>query len=57
MTEGFSKGNKQLGIYELNGGTFKACFSSPGAERPIEFKGGEGLTLSEWKRQKSADPK
>lgn len=54
MTEGFSKGKKQLGIYELNGDTFKACFNSPGAERPTEFKAGEGLTLSEWKRQKSA---
>jgi uncharacterized protein (TIGR03067 family) len=54
MTEGFSKGKKQLGIYELNGDTFKACFNSPGAERPTEFKAGAGLTLSEWKRQKSA---
>ena len=52
MTEGFSKGKKQLGIYELNGDTFKACFNSPGAERPTEFKTGEGLTLSEWKRKK-----
>ena len=54
MTEGFSKGKKQLGIYELNGDTFKACFNSPGAERPAEFKAGDGLTLSEWKRQNSA---
>jgi uncharacterized protein (TIGR03067 family) len=54
MTEGFSKGKKQLGIYELNGDTFKACFNSPGAERPTEFRAGAGLTLSEWKRQKSA---
>jgi uncharacterized protein (TIGR03067 family) len=53
MTEGFSKGKKQLGIYELKGDTFKACFNSAGAERPTEFKAGEGLTLSEWKRQKS----
>jgi len=52
MTEGFSKGKKQLGIYELNGDTFKACFNSPGAERPTEFKSGDGLTLSEWKRKK-----
>lgn len=54
MTEGFTKGKKQLGIYELNGDTFKACFNSPGAERPTEFKSGAGLTLSEWKRQKPA---
>jgi uncharacterized protein (TIGR03067 family) len=57
MTEGFSKGKKQLGIYELNGDTFKACFNSAGAERPTEFKSGEGLTLSEWKRKKSAEQK
>jgi uncharacterized protein (TIGR03067 family) len=54
MTEGFSKGKKQFGIYELNGDSFKACFNSAGAGRPTEFKGGEGLTTSEWKRQKSA---
>ncbi len=53
MTEGFSKGKKQLGIYELNGDTFKACFNSAGAERPTEFKAGDGLTFSEWKRKKS----
>jgi uncharacterized protein (TIGR03067 family) len=57
MTDGFSKGKKQLGIYELNGDTFKACFNSPGSERPKEFKAGDGLTLSEWKRQKLADQK
>src|SRR5262245_64499527 len=34
MTEGFTKGQKQLGIYELEGDTFKACFAKPGAERP-----------------------
>jgi len=53
MTEGYTKGKKQLGIYELNGDTFKACFSSPGVERPTELKAGAGLTFSEWKRQQS----
>jgi uncharacterized protein (TIGR03067 family) len=57
MTEGFTKGKKQLGIYEINGDTFKACFSSPGSERPTEFKSGEGLTLSEWKRKKPTEQK
>jgi uncharacterized protein (TIGR03067 family) len=57
MTEGFSKGKKQLGIYELNGDTFKACFNSPGAERPKELKSGDGLTFSEWKRTKSTEQK
>jgi uncharacterized protein (TIGR03067 family) len=52
MTEGFTKGKTQLGIYELDGDTFKACFSKPGAARPTGFtsKSGEGLTLSTWKR-------
>ena len=57
MSEGFSKGKKQLGIYELSGDTFKACFNSPGAERPKELKSGDGLTFSEWKRKKSTEQK
>ena len=57
MTEGFTKGKKQLGIYEINGDTFKACFSSPGSERPTELKAGDGLTFSEWKRKKTEDSK
>jgi uncharacterized protein (TIGR03067 family) len=54
MTEGFTKGQKQLGIYELDGDTFKACFGSPGALRPSDFtsKPRDGRTLSVWKRQK-----
>src|SRR5687768_781534 len=31
MTEGPTKGQKQLGIYEVTGDTFKACFAAPGA--------------------------
>ncbi|MDB6058151.1 MAG: hypothetical protein JWO95_1995 [Verrucomicrobiales bacterium] len=53
MTGGFTKGQKQLGIYELHGDSFKACFAKPGAERPKDFKGGEGITLSVWTRSKS----
>ena len=54
MIEGFTKGKKQLGIYELNGDTVKFCFGSPGAERPPDFtsKPGDGRTLSVWKREK-----
>jgi uncharacterized protein (TIGR03067 family) len=58
MTDGPTKGKKQLGIYELNGDTFKACFASPGAERPADFSGkaGDHRTLSVWKRETAAAP-
>ena len=56
MTGGFTKGQKQLGIYEVDGDSFKACFGRPGAERPTDFtsKPGDGRTLSVWKREKQA---
>jgi len=58
MIEGFTKGNKQLGIYEVEGDSLKACFGKPGAERPEEFKSkpGDGRTLSVWKRDRPAAP-
>src|SRR5215831_15619198 len=58
MTEGFTKGKKQLGIYELDGGQFKSCFAAAGEDRPKEFTSptGERRTLSVWKRQKEAAP-
>jgi uncharacterized protein (TIGR03067 family) len=56
MTEGFTRGRKQLGIYEIKGDTFKSCFAAPGADRPRDFttKAGDGRTLSTWKRTKTA---
>jgi hypothetical protein len=58
MTEGFTKGKKQLGIYELEGGTFKSCFAAPGNERPADFTSqpGDHRTVSVWKRDKPASP-
>jgi uncharacterized protein (TIGR03067 family) len=58
MTGGFTKGQKQLGIYEVDGDTFKSCFAKPGAARPTEFasKPGDGWTLSVWKRAKEKAP-
>ena len=58
MTDGFTKGKKQLGIYEVDGESFKSCFGKPGAERPTDFTSqpGDGRTLSVWKREKPATP-
>jgi uncharacterized protein (TIGR03067 family) len=54
VTDGPTKGQKQLGIYELNGDSFKSCFGAPGAERPKEFvsKPGDKQTSTLWKREK-----
>ena len=58
MSEGFTKGKTQLGIYEVDGDTFKSCFGKPCAERPTAFtsKPGDGRTLSVWKREKETAP-
>lgn len=59
MIDGFTKGKKQLGIYELDGDTFKSCFGAPGAERPADFAGkpGDKRTSSVWKREEESPPK
>ena len=53
MTEGVTKGKTQLGIYEIDGATFKSSFGQPGAARPSDFssKPGDGRTVSVWKRE------
>ena len=54
MTEGPTKGQTHLGIYELDGDTVKFCFAAPGKERPTDFtaKASSGRTASVWKRDK-----
>lgn len=57
MTGGFTKGRRQLGIYELNGNTVRFCFGSPGAPRPTTFesKADDGRTLSVWKKTRGPE--
>jgi uncharacterized protein (TIGR03067 family) len=59
VTGGPNKGKRQLGIYELDGDTFKSCFGAPGDERPADFasKSGDRRTSSVWKRTKDAATK
>jgi uncharacterized protein (TIGR03067 family) len=54
VIDGPSKGAKQLGIYELNGESYKSCFAAPDEERPTEFssKQGDHRTFSIWQRAK-----
>jgi uncharacterized protein (TIGR03067 family) len=52
VTEGFNKGKKMLGIYEVDGDTVKFCFARPEKERPTDFTAetGSSRTASVWKR-------
>jgi uncharacterized protein (TIGR03067 family) len=42
------------GIYEIEGDSFKLCYSGPGMERPKTFasEAGSGISLAVWKRAK-----
>ena len=57
VTDGPNKGRKLLGIYELDGDTFKACYAAPGRERPKDFtsQSGEKVSLTVWKRVTSSE--
>jgi uncharacterized protein (TIGR03067 family) len=54
MTDGPTNGQKQYGIYEIDGDTVRVCFAAPGKDRPSEFasKPGDGHTLTVWKMTK-----
>jgi uncharacterized protein (TIGR03067 family) len=55
FTEGPEAGNKSLGIYELDGDTWKLCLSVGAKERPKAFatKAGSGLALESLKRERA----
>jgi uncharacterized protein (TIGR03067 family) len=54
FTEGPEKGKTLLGIYELEGETYKLCMADTGKDRPTAFasKPGSGHVLEVFKRQK-----
>ncbi|MDB5307548.1 MAG: hypothetical protein JWO38_1750 [Gemmataceae bacterium] len=51
---GPNKGKTCLGIYELKGDEFRACFAPPGMPRPTKFATGSdsGQWIHVWKRVK-----
>ena len=53
VTTGTHKGDKQYGIYKLDGDELTICLASSGSPRPKEFKAPDGSndTLTVWKRQ------
>lgn len=54
FTDGPEKGKTSLGIYELEGDTYKICVDPEGKSRPTEFaiKPGSGHILEVLKREK-----
>jgi uncharacterized protein (TIGR03067 family) len=54
FTEGDRKGKTVLGIYEIEGDTFRVCCARPGDGRPVEFsaKAGSGCTIVVYQREK-----
>jgi uncharacterized protein (TIGR03067 family) len=54
FTEGDHKGKTVLGIYEIEGDTFRVCVAPPGDGRPATFsaEAGSGRILNVYKREK-----
>ena len=54
FTDGPEKGTTSLGIFEVDGDTYKLCLSQKGPTRPTEFvaKPGTGFVLEVLKREK-----
>ena len=54
IIDGINKGQTWLGIYELSGDTYHACFATEGKPRPTAFTSepGSGNVLWVFKREK-----
>jgi uncharacterized protein (TIGR03067 family) len=54
FTAGERKGKTVLGIYEIEGDTFRVCVARPGGSRPAAFSAGagSGRTLVVYEREK-----
>jgi uncharacterized protein (TIGR03067 family) len=52
VTQGGSRGQTMLGIYELSADRFRVCYAAPGRDRPRDFspQAGSGHTFQELKR-------
>jgi uncharacterized protein (TIGR03067 family) len=52
-TKGEGKGQTFLGIYEVDGDTYRECYGLPGKERPKAFKTlpGSGQIMFTWRKQ------
>ena len=52
LTQGPASGQKQFGIFELQGKSLKVSFAHPGHPRPADFSStaGDGRTVTTWKR-------
>jgi uncharacterized protein (TIGR03067 family) len=55
FTGGENKGKTVLGIYEIEGDTFRVCHARPGGERPTAFsaKAGSGHAFVVYQREKN----